>query len=56
MMGGQQIIILKEGTEREKGKGAVYNNIAAARAVADAVSRPWDRRAWTRCSSTPSAT
>src|SRR2546430_167868 len=37
MMGGQQIIILKEGTEREKGKGAVFNNIAAARAVADAV-------------------
>src|SRR5438034_256502 len=36
MMGGQPIIILKEGTEREKGKGAVYNNIAAARAVADA--------------------
>src|SRR2546428_11507133 len=37
MMGGQQIIILKEGTEREKGKGAVFNNIAAARAVGDAV-------------------
>src|SRR5204863_521712 len=36
-MGGQPIIILKEGTEREKGKGAVFNNIAAARAVADAV-------------------
>src|SRR5437667_251377 len=36
MMGGQQIIILKEGTEREKGKGAVFNNIAAARAMADA--------------------
>src|SRR5207245_11577501 len=36
MMGGQQIIILKEGTEREKGKGAVFNNIAAARALADA--------------------
>ncbi len=37
MMSGQPIIILKEGTEREKGKGAVFNNIAAARAVADAV-------------------
>ena len=37
MMAGQPIIILKEGTEREKGKGAVFNNIAAARAVADAV-------------------
>jgi thermosome len=31
------VIILKEGTEREKGKGAASNNIAAARAVADAV-------------------
>src|SRR6266508_951891 len=37
MMAGQPIIILKEGTEREKGKGVVSNNIAAARAVADAV-------------------
>src|SRR2546428_335723 len=36
MMGGQQLIILKEGTEREKGKRAVFNNIAAARAVAHA--------------------
>src|SRR3989449_380467 len=37
MMQGQPIIILKEGTERSKGKGAQLNNIAAARAVADAV-------------------
>ncbi|HTD80646.1 MAG TPA: TCP-1/cpn60 chaperonin family protein, partial [Thermoplasmata archaeon] len=37
MMQGQPIIILKEGTERSKGKGAQMNNIAAARAVADAV-------------------
>ncbi|MCI4336291.1 MAG: TCP-1/cpn60 chaperonin family protein [Thermoplasmata archaeon] len=37
MMQGTPIFILKEGTERERGKGAVYNNIAAARAVADAV-------------------
>ena len=37
MMQGQQIIILKEGTARDRGKGAQYNNIAAARAVADAV-------------------
>ncbi len=38
-MAGQQqpIIVLREGTERTKGKGAQYNNIAAARAVADAV-------------------
>ncbi|MGB9636522.1 MAG: thermosome subunit beta [Thermoplasmata archaeon] len=34
---GTPVIILKEGTSREKGKGAVYNNIAAAKAVADAV-------------------
>ena len=37
MMQGQPIIILKEGTARERGKGAQNNNIAAARAVADAV-------------------
>ncbi|MFA5861986.1 MAG: thermosome subunit beta [Candidatus Thermoplasmatota archaeon] len=33
----QPIIILKEGTRREKGRGAQSNNIMAARAVADAV-------------------
>jgi len=38
MMNGQQpIIILKEGTKREKGKGAQTNNIMAARAISDAV-------------------
>jgi thermosome len=37
MFGGEPIIIVKEGTEREKGKGAQFNNIAAARAVAEAV-------------------
>ena len=37
MMGNQPILILREGSEREKGKGAAFNNIAAARAVADAV-------------------
>jgi len=37
MMQGQPIIILKEGTGREKGRGAQSNNIAAAKAVADAV-------------------
>ncbi len=36
--GGQQpILILKEGTMEEKGRGAQENNIAAARAIADAV-------------------
>ncbi|MCJ2534284.1 MAG: thermosome subunit, partial [Candidatus Thermoplasmatota archaeon] len=38
MMAGQQpIIILREGTTREKGKGAQSNNIMAARAISDAV-------------------
>jgi thermosome len=38
MMSGQQpIIVLREGTERNKGKGAQFNNINAAKAVADAV-------------------
>ena len=38
MMGGQTpISVLKEGTSRETGKGALANNIAAAKAVADAV-------------------
>ncbi len=36
-MQGTPIFVLKEGTERERGKGATGNNIAAARAVADAV-------------------
>src|SRR3990170_1182784 len=37
MPAGTQILVLKEGTRRERGKGAQFNNIAAARAVADAV-------------------
>ena len=38
MYAGQQpIIVLKEGTSREKGKGALGGNIAAAKAIADAV-------------------
>src|SRR5690348_7799851 len=37
MLQGTPILILKEGTERERGKGAAANNIAAARALADAV-------------------
>ena len=36
-VGGQPILILPEGTLRQKGKSATENNIAAARAVADAV-------------------
>jgi archaeal chaperonin len=37
MLQGTPILVLKEGTEREQGKSATANNIAAARAVADAV-------------------
>jgi len=38
MAGAQQpIIVLKEGTKRERGKGAQGNNIMAARAISDAV-------------------
>ncbi len=37
MLGGEPIIVLKEGTERERGRGAQFNNIAAAKAVAEAV-------------------
>ncbi len=37
MLQGTPILILKEGTERDRGRNATQNNIAAARAVADAV-------------------
>ncbi|HZY69918.1 MAG TPA: thermosome subunit beta [Thermoplasmata archaeon] len=37
MMQGTPIIVLKEGTERDRGKSAAHSNIAAARAIADAV-------------------
>jgi archaeal chaperonin len=37
MLGGQPIFVLKEGTQRESGKNAQNRNIAAARAIADAV-------------------
>ena len=37
MMTGTPVLILREGTKREKGKGAQSNNIAAAKAIADAV-------------------
>ena len=37
MGNNQPIIVLREGTERSKNKDAQFNNIAAARAVADAV-------------------
>jgi len=35
--GNTPILILKEGTKRDKGKDAQYNNIMAARTIADAV-------------------
>ncbi|MEF8847959.1 MAG: thermosome subunit beta [Candidatus Thermoplasmatota archaeon] len=37
MLGQQPIIILKEGTKEEKGRGAQLNNIMAAMAISDAV-------------------
>jgi thermosome len=37
MMQGQPVYILKEGTQREQGKGAHQNNISAAMAIADTV-------------------
>src|SRR5512137_2644874 len=37
MLGGQPVIVLREGTESTKGKSAQNNNIAAAKAIADAV-------------------
>src|SRR5271169_6383275 len=38
MLTGQTpILVLKEGTRREKGRGALSNNIAAAKAIADSV-------------------
>ncbi len=37
LTGRTPILILKEGTEREKGREAQYNNIRAAMAIADAV-------------------
>ncbi len=36
-MGNAPVIILREGTKRDKGKDAQYNNISAARTIADAV-------------------
>ncbi len=37
MMQGQPVYILKEGTERTKGKDALSNNISAARAIAESI-------------------
>ena len=37
MTGQQPIIVLREGSKREQGKGAQSNNIMAARAISDAV-------------------
>ncbi|MCI4334837.1 MAG: TCP-1/cpn60 chaperonin family protein [Thermoplasmata archaeon] len=37
LTGNTPILVLREGTKREKGRGALSNNIAAAKAIADAV-------------------
>ena len=36
-LGGQPILIMKEGTERTRGRDAMENNIAAAKVIAEAV-------------------
>ncbi|MFX0027147.1 MAG: thermosome subunit beta, partial [Candidatus Hermodarchaeota archaeon] len=36
-LGGQPVILLKEGTERQRGRDAMENNIAAAKVIAEAV-------------------
>jgi len=36
-LGGQPILIMREGTERTRGKDAMQNNIAAAKVIAEAV-------------------
>ena len=35
--GNSPVVILKEGTQRDSGKKATQNNIAAAKAIAEAV-------------------
>src|SRR3989449_9920195 len=48
MPAGTQILVLKEGTRRERGRGAQFNNMAAAKAVADAVRSPLGPRGMDR--------
>ena len=36
-LGGQPVLLLKEGAERQQGKNAQQNNIAAAKVIAEAV-------------------
>jgi len=53
-LAGQPIYILREGSQRTKGREAQHNNIMAARAVATAVRttlgphRVWIKCSWTR--------
>ena len=47
--GQAPIFILKEGTQRTRGRSAQSNNIAAAKAVADSVRSTLGQKAWTRC-------
>ena len=49
-LAGQPIYILREGSQRTKGKEAQNNNIMAARAVAAAVRTTLDHRVWIKCS------
>ncbi|MHA1170966.1 MAG: TCP-1/cpn60 chaperonin family protein, partial [Candidatus Heimdallarchaeota archaeon] len=36
-IGGQQVLLLREGTERTQGRNAQQNNIAAAKVIAEAI-------------------
>ncbi len=45
MVQGTPILVVKEGTRRERGKGAQFNNIAAAKAVAEAMKTTLGPRA-----------
>jgi len=53
-LAGQPIFILREGSQRTKGREAQNNNIMAAKAVAAAVRTTLDQRAWIKCSLTHS--
>jgi chaperonin GroEL (HSP60 family) len=47
--GQAPIFILKDGVQRTRGRSAQSNNIAAAKAVADAVRSTLGPKVWTKC-------
>ena len=48
-LGGTPILILKEGSERTRGKDAQSRNILAAKTIAAAVKSTLDPKVWIRC-------